>query len=189
MPRLHARSIRTRIQATRLAAGLGLLAALSSCGGDAGKSPSAPTTSTPVVPKQSRFVAFIAGQGLSDTIDATPSTSVVVSIVDAAGNPRPGLAVGAIVPYDIFQYSARPATFTPPVPVTDATGKITFTMHLGPFAGTFRLVVTDPELHSDTLNFTVRPGAPARVTIAPRDTQPKSSGEAFGSRQRRPTGI
>jgi WD40 repeat protein len=59
--------------------------------------------------------------------------------------------------------------------VTDALGQAKALVSLGPIVGTARLQVAVPALGmADTVRYTVRPGAPARIAIGPRDTTVKA---------------
>ena len=149
-----------------------LVAALSyGCGGGS----DAPTQPPPLVDKTP--IRVVAGGEQSDTVDAILQQALVVEIRDSTGQ----LAVGRTVRFTSFIASGEPGvkvsaldqqdfgTFASDV--ADAQGRAKTLVQMWDVAGTAKLEVSIPELGvTDTVTYTVKPGLPARFTIAPRDT-------------------
>jgi hypothetical protein len=122
-------------------------------------------------------VRVVAGGGQTDTILATLPQALVVEIHDSVGvlvrgalvnfSPvvdRNGIA-GVLVSTDQKYFSISAGS------VLDAQGRAKVLVKLNSVAGTARLEVAAPGTGAiDTLTFVVKPGAPAKFAIAPRDT-------------------
>jgi Tol biopolymer transport system component len=144
-----------------------------SCGGSG-----APTEPTPVVDRTP--IRVVAGAGQTDTVLATLPQALIVEVRDTTGKLSPGRTVrftaitlpagttGAVVrlsPLD--QQAFGPFSSND----TDAQGRAKTLVQMGTVAGTASLEISVPELGvSDTISFSVKPGAPARLNVAPRDT-------------------
>ena len=129
--------------------------------------------------EQARVPASVSAaftSAATDTIDATLTQSIAVTVRDAKG----AAVTGAAVRVAWSSSGAGPVTFapvgsptfTPTVLLgTDAQGVARASARLGRTAGAGYLVatVTGKSL-SDSVRLTVHPGAPFRFTNAPRDT-------------------
>jgi hypothetical protein len=125
-----------------------------------------------------RGVRVVAGGGQTDTILAPLRQALVVEIRDSTG----AVARGASVTFSpVVDRNGAPGVLVSPPDrkefsigagaVADARGQVTLLVKLGTVAGTARLEVTAPALGAiDTVTFTVKPGAPAKFSISPRDT-------------------
>ena len=120
-------------------------------------------------------ISVASGAGVADTIGAALPDPLVVEVRSADGRARPGVAVlfdgsggrgGGV-------YFGRTAAETALalVDTTDGQGRARAYVRLGFRAGVTGVVVTAPALGlTDTVRYTVRPGAPARVEASPSDT-------------------
>jgi hypothetical protein len=131
----------------------------------------------------------IAGGGTSDTVDAKPVQALTVEIRDSTGQIATGRTVRfeallSDVPGNTFVYSLlvsplSGSSFTAlATDVTDSFGRAKTLVAFGPVAGTARVRVVVPELGTtDTVSYTVKPGAPYKIVIGVRDTtvQPGAS--------------
>jgi hypothetical protein len=108
----------------------------------------------------------------TDTIDAEPTKSIVIAISDStgglrnevtvniAGTPVPGGDMGMLV---IDQNGGANSSTN-----LVSSGQASFRVIFGRRAGQWPIVITVPELKlADTLWFTVKPGAPAYITLRP----------------------
>src|SRR4051812_10297285 len=123
-------------------------------------------------------IRVIAGAGQTDTIGAVLLQALVVEIHDTTGKIRPGSTV-RFTPLgpsnDPVHVGLSPGNGQPYgtflSQVADAQGRARILLQLGTFAGAAQLEIAVPELGAaDTITFMVKPGAPARLTISPRDT-------------------
>lgn len=123
---------------------------------------------------------FVAGAGVSDTVDAQPVQALVVEVRDAGQ-----AASGMLVRFETRpvgtptsgSYGALLSTlagrwFTSFIAeTTDARGRASVMLHLGHVVGPAYVVATVPELGIvDSTVLTVKPGAVARVITSPGDT-------------------
>jgi Tol biopolymer transport system component len=122
-------------------------------------------------------VQFIAGNGQSDTLQATLEQPLVVRVLDLEGQPAPQQRVQfvAVAGFEGGQAYAEPigsqqasSTLTT---TTDSSGRASVAVVLGIGAGPAHLVVQVPQFgYSDTAIFTVNPGNAFRVAVTPADT-------------------
>ena len=144
----------------------------SGCGGD-GKGG--------VGPNGVRGIQMVAGAGITDTITAEPTQSLVVEVRDERGEARSGIVVRfeplagpSGYPYDanilVGALDQRDWAWLV-VDTTDSRGRASARIKLGGTAGPASVQVAVPDLGMvDTAHFTVKPGAGARVIAAPKDT-------------------
>lgn len=165
---IHRRPTRVSLAVAALVAGV----ALAACGGDGSTGP------------RSHPAPFrvIAGGGASDTVQARLTTALIVEIHDSAG----GSGVGRVVRFEslppddaarktedaVLVGSLTANTFTTFFSATaDSVGQAKALIALGTVAGTARLRVSVPEFSlTDTVLYTVLPGAAVKLAIANRDT-------------------
>jgi hypothetical protein len=158
--------------ATRLAAVVLLTAALAACSRD----------STGPGHRAEPGIEPTAGAGISDTVGAIPLQALVVTVRGPDAKP----VAGAVVRFEsvITSGSGVPVTASMLVSpltgvnwgylVADSTddgGEASVRVRLGTVAGSAGVVVSVPELgYQDTVRYTVEPGQPAHIQLAPRDT-------------------
>jgi Tol biopolymer transport system component len=144
------------------------------CGGGGSDTPTQPKP--PAVDRTP--IRIITGGGQTDTVGAVLLQALVVEIHDTTGKILPG-ATARFTPVGAGNGPA--SLLLSPVSeqsfgvfasdVADAQGRAKTLVKLGPIAGTAKLEIAVPELGAtDTISFTVKPGAPARFDISPRDT-------------------
>ncbi|HEY8852259.1 MAG TPA: Ig-like domain-containing protein, partial [Gemmatimonadaceae bacterium] len=117
-------------------------------------------------------IGVVSDISRTDTIDAEPSKTIVIAISDStgslrnevtvniAGTPVPGGDRGMLV---IDQNGGASGSTS-----LLSSGQATFKVIFGRRAGQWPIIITVPELKlADTLWFTVKPGAPAYVTLRP----------------------
>jgi hypothetical protein len=115
---------------------------------------------------------LISGAGQTDTILAVLPQTLVVEVHDSAG----ALAVGDSVRFRPVSSASvsriAPMSFGAVASVAaDGQGRAQCVVKLGSYAGTALVEAAAPALGVvDTFAFTVTHGAPARLTISPRDT-------------------
>jgi hypothetical protein len=128
-------------------------------------------------PPKNSSVRVISDISRSDTIDAAPASAMVIEIsrsgirleqpvaVTIAGIPLFDVTQGLeMIPSDPSQNVSGAFTIT-----TD--GDASFKVRFGKHAGQAGIVVSVDELQlTDTLWFTVKPGAPAHIRLKPSDT-------------------
>ena len=160
---------RARVAAVRHALlGLGLVA----CGGG-----DASTGPTPIVDRTP--IRVVSGGGQSDTVLTTFVQALIVEVRDTTGKLSPGRIVRftsvapasggsatvSVSALDAQQFGSFASA------VTDAQGRAATLVRLGTAVGAARLEISVPELGAtDTIGYTVKPGAAARVALEPRDT-------------------
>ncbi len=137
------------------------LANVAACGGgDGGTSP------------PNRPLAFVGGGGASDTIDAVKQVRLTIAARDNSGAPLANelilVRVEAATPNVPFG-SVLAGTLADGAVTTNAQGLASTELQLGEVAGTWHVLAFDRG-YTDSVAFTVRPGAPASVTLSPRDT-------------------
>jgi hypothetical protein len=132
------------------------------------------------VPMGDPTLRIVSGAGSADTIDAVLASPLVVEVRDSRGNAIAGAHV-------IFQAHRADRTpfaygiqFVVPAPEyltartgvdTDANGRASVRLRLGPAAGSAGLTIQVPASNlARDASYTVRPGAPARLVLAPDDT-------------------
>ncbi|HEU0078587.1 MAG TPA: hypothetical protein VFQ76_13095, partial [Longimicrobiaceae bacterium] len=133
--------------------------------------PKPPTTSRP-------GLHVISGGGVTDTVDAILPGELVVELRDQHGDPRAGVPVRF---FSVYAPSAGQALLARPewtgfdfgmADTTDASGRASARVRLGRYRGEARVVA---EVIGDSLTraqtaYMVEPGAPASLSILPRDT-------------------
>jgi Tol biopolymer transport system component len=143
------------------------ITALMACGGD-GNDPSEPRVAS-VVP--------IAGHTVTDTVQALLAQPLVVEVRGENGKPKAGAAVqfeaeprggGAYVEIGLAE---GPMVSGAVSSTTDDKGRASLRVRLGRVAGAARVLVSVPELGvRAVVPYTVAPGAPVRIMVAPADT-------------------
>jgi hypothetical protein len=138
------------------------------------KSPDAP-------PTHGEALNVVAGAGLSDTIQATPSPGLVVEVRGPTGQPESGLTViFEACPVSDDYYTCSPTLLAPTLDVpfaqtasttTDENGRTVVRMRMGTLAGPASVRITAP-LYSLGVSaaFTVLPGAAVAVRAVLGDT-------------------
>ena len=119
-------------------------------------------------------ISIVSDISRADTIDAGPSKPIVIAISDSTGklqkdvvvniagapNPTAGGDFGMLV-MDSTGFRATTVQLI-------TSGQTTFHVFFGRHAGQAPIIISVPELKLvDTLWFTVKPGAPAYVTLRP----------------------
>jgi hypothetical protein len=125
-------------------------------------------------------LTLVSGYNLTDTIQAKPSRALVVEVRDDRGAIVPPgtvvrfspvvqsysrweMFVGALTStsFDIFAASE-----------TDGAGRASVMLQMGTIAGPARIAISVPTLGvQDTARYTVLPGQPSAIFIAPLDTE------------------
>jgi hypothetical protein len=128
---------------------------------------------------------LVAGGNVADTIDRIQAQALVVRVIGQDGRPvartvvrfTPTEVVTGTGPFPIV----RPTMWVSPltgaswstlaIDSTDENGQAEALTRMGPTTGAAGVVVSVPVLgFVDTATYTVEPGAPVRIAIAPRDT-------------------
>jgi hypothetical protein len=122
----------------------------------------------------------VSGAHVTDTIGTILSQALVIEVYDSTGKLAP---LGTSVRFEAVPNVARSAfeTFvvaiglssfsTTALGTTDASGRTSVLVRLGFLAGPARVAIYVPTLGlRDTALYTVTPGAPANVSLAPIDT-------------------
>lgn len=124
-------------------------------------------------------IQFISGANTTDTVGARPTAALVVEVRDAAGAIAPqGTVVrftavpsGTFATEMLVQSLTSNSFSTFATGATDAAGRAGVLVQFGSVAGPARIAVSAPTIGvEDTARFTVLPGQPSRVTLAPADT-------------------
>ena len=122
---------------------------------------------------------LISGYDLNDTVTARPATPLIVEVRDSSGAlARQGTVVRftgvptATFGPEMFVESLTSTTFTNfATGETDASGRAAILVMFGVAAGPARIAISAPTIGiQDTARYTVAPGRPARITLAPADT-------------------
>ena len=137
-----------------------LLAAVAACTVDIG------------APNKVPRIGIVSDISRTDTIDAEPSKPIVIAISDSSGTLRNQVTVniaGTPTPSgDLGMFVIDQNGGVNGATSLVSSGQATFKVVFGRRAGQFPLVITVPELKlADTVWFTVKPGAPAYVTLRP----------------------
>lgn len=124
-------------------------------------------------------ITVFSGPAASDTIDAQPAQALVLEVRDEDGDllrstavevaalqGEPAVVVGRM---QVRAGSAGPWARQVTV-YTDEDGRASVGVRFGAYAGTALITATAARAGTDTIGFTVLPGAPARVTVLPADT-------------------
>jgi len=159
--------------------GTGLIAAALAyaCGGGS-DGPTSPGGNGPI--------RVIAGGGVTDTITATLPQALIVEVHDSTSK----LATGVTVRFKSIIATSpvnQPTLWVTPissqtfnvlaVDTTDAQGRARTLVRFGAVVGTAGVEVSVPELGLiDTVSYTVKTGAPARLLVAPVDTSVTTGG-------------
>lgn len=142
-------------------------------------------------PSSHPSLRIVAGADVSDTVLATLPSALVVEVRDAKGQPTPqGTPVSftalmkpstRVVPVWIRAPADSAWSFFVPA-ATDAAGRSSISVRLSIVAGDGPVEIRVPSLSLvDTAHFTLLPGAPARIVVAPLDTA-VSAGQSFSVR-------
>lgn len=111
----------------------------------------------------------------SDTIDAEPGKPIVIAISDSSGSLRRDVTVNIAGTHTangdmgmlVIDQNGGANSATSLV----SSGQATFKVLFGRTAGQWPIIITVPDLKfADTLWFTVKPGAPAYVTLRPSES-------------------
>jgi hypothetical protein len=118
----------------------------------------------------------VSGGGAADSIQAVLAP-LVVEVRDANGRPMPG--VGMEFTARVFPGTSIPRVYIRTsdaysgvaVAATDAAGRATLNVAMGAYAGSGYVVFGVRSLGLlDSARYDIRPGAPARLAVTPRDT-------------------
>jgi hypothetical protein len=126
-------------------------------------------------------MAVLSDTGVSDTVSASIPDPLVVRVRDEAGMPAFGVPVRFEVlraPYPtphvgafLFATPERLWSSLVVVDTTDVNGEARVYLRLGTLAGPAQVAVDAPTLAlSTTVTYTVLPGSPSRVRVAPEDS-------------------
>lgn len=126
-------------------------------------------------------IRLIDGFNLTDTAFAQPKAPLVVEVRDSSGALVPrgtGVRFSAVMRGGTTEMFMRSLTAPPTsgfvvvvAAETDATGRASVSLKLGPFAGPAHIVVDVPAVGvEDTARYTVRAGRAADVMLFPTDT-------------------
>lgn len=138
--------------------------------------------SDPTAPRPPIGIHVVAGGDAVDTVQARLVQALTVEVHDSSGQVASGRVVRfTAAPADdparqseaTLRFEALTSTSfaTTGVVTADSRGQASIIVALGTVAGTAHAVVTVPELGLvDTVNFTVLPGAAAKLVLSPRDT-------------------
>jgi hypothetical protein len=142
------------------------LVAMAACGGDT-------TPSQPVKQPTGPSIKIVSGDKISDTIQAIISTPLVFEVRDSTGQ----LAVRRHVTFQApaASLSSRTDQFTfrgtTLLDSTDASGRVTIYVRFGTTPGTMTVAAKVGALSVvDTAQYTVLPGAAAKLDMTPDDT-------------------
>jgi len=124
-------------------------------------------------------LSIVSGDGVTDTIQATPAQPLVVRVIGQDGTPMTGATVtfvgrpaGGYGRYRTYVGNIPPSTIT-----TDADGFASGTVLLGNVAGKDSVTVSVPAAGLETIAlFTILPGNPTGVAVEPPDTAVYVSG-------------
>jgi hypothetical protein len=118
-------------------------------------------------------IGVVSDISRTDTIDTEPSKPIVIAVSDSTGSlrtevtvniagvPVPGGDLGMLV---IDQNGGANSSTS----LVSSGGQVSFKVIFGRRAGQWPMIITVPELKlADSLWFTVKPGAPAYVTLRP----------------------
>ena len=149
------------------------LAVLGACGGST--EPTTTTTTTPPPPPPAtRPLAFIQGEGASDTVDSPARVKLTIRALDNSGAPLAGLPLLLLVRYpppNTPFTGQTPGSLAQSALTTDAEGRASTELLFGTVVGSWYVVAQDTRRGTaDSVSFTVKPGAPARLKLLPRDT-------------------
>jgi hypothetical protein len=136
--------------------------------------------STEPPPPLTPGIQVVSGAPATDTIGATLSQALVVEVHDSTGKLAPtgtvvqfaGVQPGHLIVYEAEVRAPGMSIFAPlATATTDANGRVGVEVRLGHVAGPARVAVSVLTLGvSDTIAYTIVPGAAYDVTIAPLDT-------------------
>ena len=160
--------LRTPIQKTSVAL---TAAAIVACGG--GESPTPPVARPPF--------SIVAGNAVSDSIQARLAQPLMVEVRTTSGAPRTGVAISfvAMPPTDTSRRAERAIVVAPrttalfagqATDTTDAQGRAGVLVQLGTVAGSAAVAIRTADGLTDTARFTVTPGNVVKLSMAFRDT-------------------
>lgn len=118
------------------------------------------------------LLQLLAGGSRTDTVHAVLPEAVLVEVRDAAGVPIPGIEIRfQPIALNLGKFSAAGFQGLAVVERTDATGRAGVRVQLDtiPGAARLRISVSGSQL-ADTIAYTILPGAPSTLVVAPRDT-------------------
>jgi hypothetical protein len=109
-------------------------------------------------------IAATSGGGQAAVVGTVLPTGVVVQVLDASGNPVPGVAVALSV-------TSGGGSLTPSSGVTEAAGEVSTTWTLGTTAGAQTMRATVDGIASRAVSATAEPGPPSQFTKHSGDGQ------------------
>ena len=131
-------------------------------------------------PGPGRGIQFVSGANLADTIDAILPQALVIEVRDSAGNLAPlatGVRFEAVreptrFAFEAFVRALGGSDFSlAALGTTDASGRVSVQVRLGPRAGPARVAIYVPTLGlRDTARYTIMPGAVSDLLLEPYDT-------------------
>src|SRR5687768_5977310 len=117
---------------------------------------------------------ILAGANVTDTISTTPTQGLVIEVLNARGDPDPGVEVRfeAPSPSRMSVSGGNQSGFAAVASaITDASGRATIRYQFTTRAGDGWIAVFVPLYNlNDTARFTILPGAAVRVAFTPKDT-------------------
>ena len=142
---------------------IGATLAVASCHDSAG--PSEPVRGAP-------GLQLISGFDVTDTVTAKPPTALVVEVRDSMGVIAPRGTLVRFTASGMLAEGLTSASFASVVDaMTDSTGRVAVLVQLGTVPGPARIGIWAPQIgEQDTARYTVLPGAPSRIVLAPLDT-------------------
>ena len=137
-----------------------LLLLVAACGSDS------------LAPPIQRGMKFVRGAGISDTATAIPTSALVVEVHDSTGARAPvGTAVRFTATNVLVSQLDATAFSSFVARAVDSSGRAAVLVRLGSVAGSGTVAISVPALGlADTAKYTILPGSPVRVLLAPADT-------------------
>ena len=137
-----------------------LLLLVAACGGDS------------LAPPIQRGMRIVQGAGVSDTVTAIATTALVIEVHDSTGVRAPLGTVVRFTGTNVVMSQLDANLFTPFVAKgVDDSGRAAVLVRLGTVAGSGTIAIAVPTLGIvDTARYTILPGLPSRVLLAPLDT-------------------
>src|SRR5262249_13041819 len=118
-------------------------------------------------------IRIVSGRSAVDSIDAVLREPLAVIVTGDAGKPVAGAVVSFSAPVrnSVFLMGEGNSNLPGFVDTTDATGRAAIRVHFGWLAGRVPVVIRVSSMgFADTAQYTVTPGALARIAPSPADT-------------------